>query len=540
MESPYSDILNTNTVPSDEECQRIRHFLVEPRREASDLTDQIARMQKSLEDLTRKRDVLNEFIDVHLALVSPVRRLPVDIVRSIFLAALPTTRNAAISGDEPPLLLCRICQAWRDLALSTPRLWARLHIVAPPSDSHLVQTVRDMVDTWLSRSGTLPLSISLTLSKTASQETDVSDLFQTLIRHSLRWKHLRISLPSYRSLEPLAALSPSDVSILESVSIHGLLELSHETVPIDYKLGLLSFAGTSSLRRAIITSVFWANVPGLPLLWENLRHLTFHGAWYELDLSYAVELLRQCVLLETCVLSITGHDENDIVSAVPCRMEHLRELHIMGAGAHLARFFEPLVVPGLRSLEFSGQTRGSVLPFHSLLSSAHSVEHFGLSAVNVTTDSLVDVLRLMPMLRSLHVSHEQLATPLDPAALSPPIPDARLITLLTPRPESDSILCPQLQLVALRLFRVLSDTALLEFIQARTGRNLRGVAHLSSIRGLFNRKMQVDIIPPLQHLIDAGLQVSLDYKTLDNPSRVYSPLESITPPSDFSSFISAW
>ncbi|KAJ7646476.1 hypothetical protein FB45DRAFT_712843, partial [Roridomyces roridus] len=50
-------------------------------------------------------------VDSHTALVSYPRRLPVDIVREIFVACLPAHRNAVMSAQEAPLLLSRICSA---------------------------------------------------------------------------------------------------------------------------------------------------------------------------------------------------------------------------------------------------------------------------------------------------------------------------------------------------------------------------------------------------------------------------------------------
>ncbi|KAJ7127696.1 hypothetical protein C8R44DRAFT_560102, partial [Mycena epipterygia] len=131
MHSPFTDILHTNAVPSDADCVDILKLLQRPRQEVADLTEEISRLQSLLDETTRKRDKLKQFIDAHLSLVSPARRLPDDIVRTIFTACLPSDRNPTITSDEAPLLLCQLCRAWRSIALTTPRIWARIHIVVP-------------------------------------------------------------------------------------------------------------------------------------------------------------------------------------------------------------------------------------------------------------------------------------------------------------------------------------------------------------------------------------------------------------------------
>ncbi|KAJ7675222.1 hypothetical protein B0H17DRAFT_946181, partial [Mycena rosella] len=129
--SPFNNILHTNAVPSDLDCKRISDFVAGSRRESAELSDEISRMQKLIDELAEKRDALDGFIAAHMAMISPARRLPGDIVRDIFVACLPSHRNPIIASDESPLLLCQICSAWRRLALSTPRLWTSVHVVVP-------------------------------------------------------------------------------------------------------------------------------------------------------------------------------------------------------------------------------------------------------------------------------------------------------------------------------------------------------------------------------------------------------------------------
>ncbi|KAJ6605958.1 hypothetical protein B0H10DRAFT_1819972 [Mycena sp. CBHHK59/15] len=147
MDSPFKDILHTNAVPLDANCQRIGALLVGPRKEAEELTQEIRCTQAMLDDLTQKRDRLTNFIDAHLALVSPARRLPDDVVQDIFEAAVPPM-NAVMCGTESLLLLCQICRSWRHLALSTPRLWASLHVVAPLS--YEMEKVNNAMSIWIS------------------------------------------------------------------------------------------------------------------------------------------------------------------------------------------------------------------------------------------------------------------------------------------------------------------------------------------------------------------------------------------------------
>ncbi|KAJ7267402.1 hypothetical protein C8J57DRAFT_1327628 [Mycena rebaudengoi] len=485
MDSPFQNILNTNAVPSDAECQRILELLKGPREQSAELTLQIACIQQSLNDLTRKRDELQGFIDAHLALVSPARRLPDDIVREIFVGTLPSDRNCVISATEPPLLLGRICQTWRAVALSTPRLWASLHIAAPSSPR--LEQLNGMVDTWLSRSGALPLSLSFAQYRRTGA-TKVSMLLETLIRYSTRWKHIRIVFPFDDSFEALSHLSTADVPILERVSIDGPPDLEPMSPSICQVLGAPNLRSLSLNLSPLIT------LDGRqPLRWEQLRHLAIPGASAEgaLPSHVALDVLRQCVLLETCMLRVYVHTEDDH-SGLPFCLEYMQELRITVHGSGQLNFFEKLVLPNLRCLEYASASEMSLMP---LLSSARSVE--SLTLLWAPVRDLASALRLMPMLQELRLAYVALSDSVD---------------LFQPLTAADPPLCPQLQRISLRGIQAVSDIALLDFIQARTNLHLLNVAHLASRHH-----------PPLQPLIDTGLDVALVYSVVEAVRDIYSP-----------------
>ncbi|KAJ7267343.1 hypothetical protein C8J57DRAFT_1616042 [Mycena rebaudengoi] len=496
MDSPFKDILNTNTVPSDAECQNIHDFLKDPRRQCADLNEQIARMQKPLADLTRDRGELQSFID------AARRRRTRDIRRSASIA------QCIISATEPPLLLCNIWRPWRALALSTPQLWASGHIVVPSSSQ--MERTTSMVDTF-SRSGVLPLSLSVVLSRSSDRDTDVSMLLETLIRLSSRWKKIHFTLPYFHSFGPLSKVAPEHLSVLENVYVQVERGNFEETFQ-----SMFAFLGAPNLRSASLCPQL--SHTSVPLRWELLRHLTISNntAAY-ITTATALEILYHCVRLESCLLTVwSGGTGQTLLNEEPCRIEHLQRLCVKAGGDYfgLVQFFSRLVLPNLRVLVV--ENPGSVsLAFGPMLSSARLVESL-TTCITASITGLVDVLQLMPMLQDLRLINPD-ANNVDG------LPE--LIALLTDTAGDSPVLCPRLRRIALKNAAILSDSALLKFIQARTGSHLRDIAHLATVRVEFLRAMEFDILPPLRELLAAGLKVTLDYKPYPRPT--YSPSDSL-------------
>ncbi|KAJ7083439.1 hypothetical protein C8R44DRAFT_539729, partial [Mycena epipterygia] len=120
MESSFTQYFGTNYIPTDPEIKYIRTHLVP-------YEEELARLEPLIQDLTRQRDRVKNYIDPHKALISHPRRLPHDILEQIFLACCPIHGNVIMSPDEPPLLLGRICRDWRVVSLSMRALWKSMH-----------------------------------------------------------------------------------------------------------------------------------------------------------------------------------------------------------------------------------------------------------------------------------------------------------------------------------------------------------------------------------------------------------------------------
>ncbi|KAJ6537855.1 hypothetical protein B0H19DRAFT_1181055 [Mycena capillaripes] len=471
-------------------------------------------MKRLLGNLTRKRDELTEYIDAHLALVSPMRRLPEDVIRAIFIACMPSKRNAVMSPEDTPLLLCQICSSWRQIALATPLLWASLHIVVPVAKiDQLIQAVRS----WLSRSGVLPLSISLVPSRAlrvrSATDEELLALLSSLVPLSGRWRRIRMIVRRYRSFEPFAQFCPEDFPLLRTASVGTFLFYEEDLSASPWQS--LPFLDAAGLRRLSIA--YGYRFSELQKPWAQLTHLNISGIdhlWPRtFQLQTALAILRQCRALQTCAMRVDESDPtlNTLTPVSLPYLWHLAMVNNMGESP-ADDFFKNLVLPKLRSLEYTCYSPD--LPRSALFP---ALERVSLTVDWLSTAQLIDFLRLLPLLSDLELMHEPMLT----AHTGPLDPDF----LLQFAPDSELILCPSLRRLKLSNFRVMTDDTLLAFIQTRTSGSV-GFARLEAVNVHLLHESTLDLKAALRGAVDSGLQLSLQYAPIIYKDD-YSPWERV-------------
>ncbi|KAF6747452.1 hypothetical protein DFP72DRAFT_919870 [Ephemerocybe angulata] len=131
-----SYLLDSNTPPKPVEIP-----VVESR--IRDLVDKISELRKLEVELER-----------HRAVLSPVRRIPREVLGHVFTFLHPyeggeKVRNAA--GRKDLLQLSLVCKLWRDATLGTHELWTGLQI----RPRHSLESLKS-VRAWFSQAGSLP------------------------------------------------------------------------------------------------------------------------------------------------------------------------------------------------------------------------------------------------------------------------------------------------------------------------------------------------------------------------------------------------
>ncbi|KAJ6598536.1 hypothetical protein B0H10DRAFT_734448 [Mycena sp. CBHHK59/15] len=307
----------------------------------------------------------------------------------------------------------------------------------------------------------------------------------------------------------------------------------------------LSFMGAPNLRNVSLRGAT-TGYDSLPLHSQTLNHLSILDG---IEVREALAILQRSPKLQTCNLRLNSVERLD--SPRPCHLEHLSQLCLDDWSLAGASFFGALVLPSLRRLEYACNIvdKGPSLPFLNLLSPGNCLECLSLNVGELPAESVLEALRLVPMLQELHMAQGRI---LPPDGWGDP--DERgglnqwgivlrgaqwLLTHLSQEP----MLCPRLRSIHL-LQAGISDDGLLEFIRSRTGLHLMNINHLSRVHVEFDRPMQVDIMPYLQGLIDNGFDVSLRYHSRPPPDYNtfrYSPSEgNELPGADWAPISTTW
>ncbi|KAF8899521.1 hypothetical protein CPB84DRAFT_1780520 [Gymnopilus junonius] len=165
MKQHLRDLLSNNVPPSEDILREVEEILVIPRQKLFETESEIRKLKNQLKFLESKREDIQKSIDEYRPITIPIRRIPPDVLAEIFYHCLPSHRNPILSESEAPVLLTRVCSSWRSLALSSPCLWARVHITfndeyIGPYNIRVFKLRCDVVKDWLTRSGHCPLLIS--------------------------------------------------------------------------------------------------------------------------------------------------------------------------------------------------------------------------------------------------------------------------------------------------------------------------------------------------------------------------------------------
>ncbi|KAJ7493154.1 hypothetical protein B0H11DRAFT_2005143 [Mycena galericulata] len=259
----------------------------------------------------------------------PVLTLPNEIVSEIFTHFLPAYPHCPpVTGRRSPTILSHICRKWREIAVSTPVLWRSISI--PPAQGRKNVASRfNLLETWLGRSGSCPLSLDMR----STEASEVAQFTQAIVVHCIRWQYLRLFIP-----QELLSSVKGEMPLLRDLRI-GLIPDNEVSAPISV------FHEAPQLRKLTLSSVI---PPEVILPWVQLTRLITRNV----SQNHCSKMLGYMPNLIYCKLELFGSNSG-LKHQHLAYLQTLIVLEELGfyTGHHMTGFLASLTLPALRKLQ---------------------------------------------------------------------------------------------------------------------------------------------------------------------------------------------
>ncbi|KAJ7472237.1 hypothetical protein B0H11DRAFT_1866917 [Mycena galericulata] len=407
------------------------------------------------------------------AIVYPVLTLPPEVVSEIFMHCLCDTR-ARPNFAEAPLLLCNICSLWRTIAILTPGLWSALELTFKFSlfGTNLV----DLLELWLSRSGSHPLSVSMCYDEytAANRRQGLTQVVKLLMRHAHHWEDADLRLPDASELHQFKGYFPA----LKTLSVAHSVK---PTIP-----PVTAFTDAPRLSHAQLSLGCSLNPIVLP--WPQLAVLRCES----LLVYDCLTMLRETS--QIVELTVYLKEGGPPFPASPLILPTLRFLHLLREECHMD-LLQHLTLPALETLSISFEN-ADIPRFLTFLSrSACSLQRIIFDAWPFDQIELIKCLEAMPSLQELKLWRPQYFT------------DAFLRQLADP-----AVLLPNLQTLELNHVYPIQFTmpALVGMLASRWNAPVR----LRTFRTVLHKASTVadpESVFRLQALVASGMRLHIEY-----------------------------
>ncbi|KAF8178095.1 hypothetical protein K438DRAFT_1978062 [Mycena galopus ATCC 62051] len=347
---------------------------------------EMLRLRRIIRQLQIRVRELSQNLHMKRCLLSPIRRLPPELLQMVFLFAIPNRQwfLTVTQSAMDALRLAQVCSYWRTVALDTSKLWTGVLIRA--STRH--QSSIAHLEFYSSHAKASPLTVHC-------HKIPGRSFMKKLTSLSHRWSEILLTIGN-SPLEELNAVRHK-IPLLTSLSLRNLCGRDG-TQTND------AFECAPSLRRVVLTinsGNVWPFSYILP--WEQVTSLTL----VPISQSVFSECIRNCPQLLYFHAIIRARPEELVQPITALPHSPLRKLVLQSLGVLNLDVLRPLSFPHLQSLGIdrillhpvTGMLQPDLLAF--LARSTH-LEMLSIRGANVTTADLVVLLLAAPSLRMPH------------------------------------------------------------------------------------------------------------------------------------------
>ncbi|KAK7049393.1 D-lactate ferricytochrome c oxidoreductase [Paramarasmius palmivorus] len=389
---------------STSEHNTVSQYLIDAESELKRHEIEIDKLRSTIVLLENKMGVLSRKIVKYRSLLSPVHRMPPEILRNVFsFVCHETVFRLDCTRSPPPLLLSAICGRWREIALATPSLWSCMHIdlVSDWVRSGRFSHFSYIIQLFLERSRNSPLDLTLDFRYQVPQ-ADLIPVIATLVSHSNRWHRLKLirMFQDWFRHAVFAPLEQQGLPILEHLQHSCLIE--DPTERDDYVCQLFAHC-PSLISLKMAGSSALGNLP-----WEQILALEMSNSYI-----FALDIVALCKNVDRLTMRYAGDEAfqgNHIAHSI-------QRLSIMASTeADVTTVLKNSTLRELSSLEIRGSpgeslraawdtTQNVMTDF--LQRSSCNLTSLTLARLPISDNHTLDLLRLLPTLNTLHIEERR-------------------------------------------------------------------------------------------------------------------------------------
>ena len=387
---PLAQLLTSNNPPSDMEETHVRSTIQAMRGEITALeleTNNYSSHPGSVTTLEDRKATVIKSITAHESIISPLRKLPPELLQLIFLKTYWDTATT----PTLPWSLSQVCRSWRMIVHTTPILWSRITISLDTKLTRL-RPQEDRLKLILQRSGNADLRISIC--GIMNQGDKRLSLLLILVAHSERWRYLKLELTI--ATETIMALQAVHGHLPRLSQLHLKFWRPKRPITIDM------FGIAPQLETVVIDNVLRSIRVVVPL--HQLRSYVCK------TIPYAGSGLNASLAAFSNLVHFETNWERTIDPLEPRitfpRLKVLIIVFNFNPVNSSDGFFERLILPSISEIIVRGQADGIALPILSMISRSLPCNLRTLSITTTTLDNpsdLTSLLLLTPQLKYLRI-----------------------------------------------------------------------------------------------------------------------------------------
>ncbi|KAF8168987.1 hypothetical protein K438DRAFT_2024813 [Mycena galopus ATCC 62051] len=452
--------------------------------------DMVAKARQELEELRSRVAELERYVAETERIVFSINRLPPEILALMFLySLLVSDRIPSKANAEGVWLVSQVCKHWRQVALSSQKLWSF------PTIYPFVHQTAYQFNLQLSRSGSAWLHPFLTARSSPHRDTIpyLARLLKSLRGTSDRWSSLVLAF-DWTRVQTRIAFMKGNVGALEELQIEG--KWSGTALPQGDRLDV--FANAPRLRKLSVKDVCEPAV-SLVIPWHQLTHYRAIGNGHE-----HLAVLRRCSNLVSAHLTFSNDSSFPFDGApVLVTLPHLLRLRVGDS-----EFLRILSLPSLQDIVLQKAPEGDALLQLLALTRRDHPPLTSISLVNgsLVASTLISLAEENPIIETLRIH----AGRGDTAAVD------ELIAQLTIHPSHASCFLPNLQTLELSgrgSFDQVHFVAMVESRRRQANCQCQLLKRLV-IRRTPNKPLLTDTVEALRRLARTGMSLSLDVSFL--------------------------